>query len=119
MVGLKYTGKKIPFVYENENLGCKKMTWSKRGDVFEGVPIDDAEFMVLNSPSDFEIIRKEEESPVLEIEKEEEEENTFAVDLSCPHDGCDFVAKAPHGLQMHIQRKHPKPITPFIEPKDE
>ena len=60
LVGLKYSGKKIPFTFVNENLLQNKMSWNKRGDVID-VPLEDAEWMVKWSPSDFQMVYK---SPV-------------------------------------------------------
>ena len=94
------------------------MVWPKSGETIK-VPKDDAVFLAENSPSDFEIIlpKYELEEPIQEIEKEEEDQGKeeLEIDLSCPYEGCDFVAKKPHGLEMHINRKH-KTITPVIEP---
>lgn len=55
MIGLKYTGKKIPFVFKNENLQCESMAWQKRGDIIK-VPKPDAEFMAKHSGHDFHIV---------------------------------------------------------------
>ena len=60
LVGLKYSGKKIPFTFLNDNLLQNKMSWSQRGDVID-VPMEDAEWMVKWSPSDFQMVYK---SPV-------------------------------------------------------
>ena len=60
IVGLKYSGKKIPLTFVNENLLQNKMSWNKRGDVID-VPLEDAEWMVKWSPSDFQMVYK---SPV-------------------------------------------------------
>ena len=128
MVGLKYLGrKKIPFIYEGGNIRCGKMHWGKTGQVIS-VPLEDAELMVATSPTDFEMVLEGYETPdepIEDIEKEDE----FAHDpdgvkepegeevnpLACTHDECDFVAKAPRGLKMHIDRKHPKIVTPVAE----
>ena len=71
MVGLKYTGKKIPFRYEGENIRCGKMSWSKRGQVIEALR-EDAEEMENTSPTDFEMIvtnEDEPDAPITALEK--------------------------------------------------
>lgn len=60
MIGLKYTGKKIPFAYENENLVCGRMVWQEKKSVIR-VPVEDAEFMVKYSGDDFEIVGHDDE----------------------------------------------------------
>ena len=60
LVGLKYTGRKIPFTFHNDNLIKKVMKWGVRGAVCD-VPIEDAQWMVKWSPSDFQMVYK---SPV-------------------------------------------------------
>jgi hypothetical protein len=125
MVGLKYKGKKKSLIYKGENITCGIMQWGKSGQVIQ-VPIEDAEEMVNTSPTDFEIVKSKDdipEEPIAVIEKEDEPELEPEIEpekedaLSCSHEGCDFVAKAPHGLVMHTNRKHPKPITPIVEPE--
>ena len=76
MVGLKYGGKKIPFIYEGENIVCGKMMWGERGQVIQ-VPREDAEEMVNTSPTDFVMIVQNEEpndAPIAVLEKEVEPE---------------------------------------------
>ena len=125
MAGLKYSGRKIPFIYEGENITCKKISWGERGQV-QQVPLEDAELLASTSPTDFTIVPGiSEEEPIETIEKEMEEEVVPSLEpeeeensLACTHDECDFVAKSPHGLKMHTDRKHPKPITPVIDIKE-
>lgn len=54
-MGLKYTGKKIPFSFDNPRLISGKMYWEKRGDVIQ-VPFQDAQVLTLGSGNDFQIV---------------------------------------------------------------
>lgn len=91
LVGLRYSGKKIPFTFYNESFLQKKTTWNKKGDVVD-IPLEDAERLVKGSPSDFQMVYKSpmdamklpepdpifsdegmDEEPEIEVSKSEEE----------------------------------------------
>lgn len=58
IVELRYTGKKIPFKFANEQMKCKSLYWEKRGDVAK-CEYADALVLTRGSGDDFKIVNPE------------------------------------------------------------
>ena len=55
IVELKYTGKKIPFTFNNQMMKCGSLTWERRGDTVK-CEYQDALVLTRGSGDDFKIV---------------------------------------------------------------